>query len=768
MTGWREHDARLVGAAALAWAATAAGERGWSPALWALGGGGLLLAVLAGLVRPFLPTRRPVLGLLALSLLAGALAAVAAGARLHERETSALAVAARADAFVRVEGSVASRARPVGDGRLVAVDVEVTAVTVRGRRTAADVAAVVLGPPATWAAVVPGSSFAVRGPAHPPSAPSSVVALIIDTGDARIDGHAPRWSVLAQRVRSGLAEAASVNDPDTAGLLVALVDGDTSGISDLTTEQFRLSGLAHLLAVSGANVAIVTGAALWLLRLLRAPFALQVGGSATALVAFVLVAGPEPSVLRAAGMGVVMLVALASGRPRAAVPALCAAVLALLLLVSQLAVSVGFLLSVLATAGVVVLGAHWTGVLQTRMPTWLAASLAVAAAAAVTTLPVVVLLLPVVNLGSVLANVLAAPAVPIATVCGVLAALCAPLVLPVAELLCWCAGFCVRWIALVARVAADTDALQLALPPGAPAAGLVLGTAALLTALLAVSRRHPRVRAGVVGAVLGALVLSVPARCAILPWPPPQWVFAACDVGQGDATVVRVSADAAVLLDAGPDAGALERCLDDLGVTRLPLVVLTHFHDDHVAGLPAVLGERPTSRLVFGSFDGGPAEHAVRALAGAHDAAVQEVTAGWSTRIGGVHLEIVAPLAPIVGTTSDPNNNSLVVRVSVPGATMLVTGDLQHEAMSALVDCGCTRADVLKVPHHGSKNRDDEFLAQTGARIALVSAGADNDYGHPAPSTLAELRRLGMTVRRTDTDGTVLVVVRADGALALV
>jgi competence protein ComEC len=97
---------------------------------------------------------------------------------------------------------------------------------------------------------------------------------------------------------------------------------------------------------------------------------------------------------------------------------------------------------------------------------------------------------------------------------------------------------------------------------------------------------------------------------------------------------------------------------------------------------------------------------------------------------------------------------------------MLVTGDLQQEAMAALVDCGCLRADVLKVPHHGSKNRDDEFLAQTGARIALISAGEDNDYGHPAPSTLSELRRLGMTVRRTDTDGTVLVIA-TDGGLAV-
>ena len=767
MTAWREHDLRLVPLAAMVWAAIAFGELGWERATWLLAGACLLLVLLTLPVARWTAIQRAALVLVALSMLAGAVIALLAGMRLHERESSVVAAAARADGFVQIEGVASSRARLIGDDRMVVLDVDVHRVTYRGRTVDVDVRTVVMGARATWIGVLPGVRVAVSGVAHTPTGASSVVALIIDAGDSTISDQAPRWSVLAQHVRDGLQQAAAVNDSDAAGLLVALVVGDTSGISDLTTGEFRRSGLAHLLAVSGANVAIVTGSVLWVLRLMRAVFAMQVAGAAASLIVFVLVVGPEPSVLRAAGMGVVMLIALASGRPRAAIPALCAAVIVLLLFLPELAVSLGFILSVLATAGVVVLGSHWTGLLKERMPTWLAASLAVAAAAGLATLPVIVLLLPMVNLASVLANVVAAPAVPIATICGVAAALCAPVFLPAAELLCWIAGFCVRWIALVARIAAEPGPFQIPLPAGVFAAVIVVLAIAVLALLIILSRRRPRLRSAIGAAIVGSLILSVPARCALTGWPPQDWLFAACDVGQGDATLARVDARSAVLLDAGPEPGALDECLGELGISSVPLILLTHFHDDHVSGIPAVLGRRDSERLIFGAFDGGAVEQSIRSLATTNQTRVTEVARGWTGQVGQVHLEVVAPSTPILGTTSDPNNNSLVVRVTVRGVTMLVTGDLQQEAMAALVDCGCLRADVLKVPHHGSKNRDDEFLARTGARIALVSVGADNDYGHPAPSTLTELQRLGMTIRRTDTDGTVLVVAHADGGLAV-
>ncbi|MFV0534821.1 MAG: ComEC/Rec2 family competence protein [Cumulibacter sp.] len=767
MRDWRDHDARLAPAAATIWTVTALGEFGASGVLTVCVVASIGLALLSAPAAKWTALRRGVAILLGCCALAGAGAASLAAQRVNERESSPLAAAAAADAFVTIDGTAQSRARLVGDHRAV-VEVHVRAVTYRSETLSTDLNVTVIGEAQTWQSALPGMSVQVRGRAHTPDGPSSEIALIIDSGQSTLAQRAPRWSVLAHHVRDGLQRAAAVNDPDSAGLLAALVHGDTSGISDVTTQEFRRSGLAHLLAVSGANVAIVTGAALWAARLLRAPFVLQVGAAAAALIAFVLITGSEPSVVRAAGMGVVMLIALGAGRPRAAVPALCSAIIVILLLMPELAVSIGFVLSVLATAGVVVIGGYWTEVLAEHMPRFVAAAFAVAAAAGIATLPVIVLLLPVVNTASILANIVAAPAVPVATICGVLAALCASFAMPVAELLCWVAGYCVRWIALVARIAADADPFEFPLPAGVAATLIVTAALLVVVGAAALARGRAWMRVALGAFLVGALVLSVPARLVIDSGPGSDWVFASCDVGQGDATLARVSEDSAVLFDAGADPAALDECLDEMEVSAVPLILLTHFHADHVAGIPAVLGRREVQKVVFGMFDGGSAETTVREFASTHRVPVEEVAVGWQQILGGVHLEVVAPSEPMIGTSSDPNNNSLVIRVSTRGVTMLVTGDLQEESEAELVDCGCLSVDVLKVPHHGSKNRDDEFFKRTRARIALISAGEGNDYGHPAPSTVDELRSLGMLVRRTDLHGTIVVVLTADGDLAVV
>lgn len=758
MTHWREHDGRLVPAGLLIWIVTALGELGWDAALrWSL----VVLActaVTAAALGWRSQRHRFAAWLTALSCLAGIAIALLSAARLQERTSSPVSAAATADAFVRLDGAVESRPRQVGDSPArVVVQIAVSRIEYGGRVRAVDGSVVVIGPADAWGSVLPGAGVHVVGTAHEPDRSSSVIAVVVASDGSSVGAAAPRWSVLAEVVRTRLHEAASVNDPDPAGLLVALVDGDTSGIGPIVQQEFRLSGLAHLLAVSGANVAIVVGAVLWVVRLCRAPFALQIACGAIGLLAFVLIAGPEPSVLRAAGMGIVMLVALASGRPRAAVPALATAVIVLTCWIPALSISVGFLLSVLATAGIVVLGAEWTRRWSERMPVVVAAPLAVAASAGLATLPVVVLLLPMLNLGSLLANIVAAPAVPAATVCGVLAALLAPFAMPLAQILCFVGGFFTRWIAQVAHLAAAPGPTQVPLPPGTGAFLIVLGILALVVLAAWISRRHPLARTSLAATAVGVLVLATPVRCAVDRWPPPDWLIAACDVGQGDAVLARAGPGAAILLDAGPDPALLDRCLRELRIDALPLVLLTHFHDDHVAGVSAALGRRDIGRMIIGSYDGGAVESSIRALAGAWSVPVVEAGAGARFTAGEAALEILGPTRPILGTSSDPNNNSLVVRVEVGGLLLLVTGDAQVELMAAMTPCGCLQADVLKVPHHGSKNRDDAFLAATGAALALVSVGADNDYGHPAPSTITELERLGMTVRRTDRDGLILV-----------
>ncbi len=526
-------------------------------------------------------------------------------------------------------------------------------------------------------------------------------------------------------------------------------------------EDFRRAGLAHLTAVSGANVAITITAVLWPLRRRAVDRRIQAAVGGAALVCFVVLARPEPSVLRAAAMGAVTLLALASGRPRVAVPALAAAVCVLLLVDPVLARDPGFALSVLATAAIVLLAPGWSRSLRERgWPSLVADALAVSAAAGLATAPLVAALSGTVSLVSLPANLLAAPAVPPATVLGILATVVGAVLEPVGDVLVRAAGLPTSWLVLVAERAA-------ALPDAAPGwpAGL-LGAALLAVLLLTASWalwRFRRLRPLAVAVLIG-LVVGWPVRQAVRGWPPPDTVVVACDVGQGDALVLPVGPGEAVLVDAGPDIPAVDRCLDDLGIERLPLVLLSHLDADHVGGLAGAFDGRAVGVVATGSLS--PADDRLPAV----DAQVRRAGAerirlvpGERWEQGAVALEVLAPAPERATAAAESNDLSLVVRATVHGVRVLLTGDLGAEAEARLHGSGVDlRADVLKVPHHGSGDADPGFLAATRARVALVSVGADNTYGHPARTLLEMLARSGMTVHRTDRDGDVAVVGSAE------
>ncbi|MGH3362633.1 MAG: ComEC/Rec2 family competence protein, partial [Nocardioides sp.] len=249
------------------------------------------------------------------------------------------------------------------------------------------------------------------------------------------------------------------------------------------------------------------------------------------------------------------------------------------------------------------------------------------------------------------------------------------------------------------------------------------------------------------------------------------WVLVACDVGQGDALVLRAGPAAGVVVDAGPEPTTVDQCLDRLGITRLPLVVLTHFHADHVDGLPGVLGGRQVGSVEVSPV-ADPTEGAADVSRHLAAAGLRPALAPYAvTRsVGEVRLQVLAPVAgaplTVSGDGSAANNASVVLLAEVRGVRILLSGDIEPEAQLALARAWPgLRVDVLKVPHHGSRFQDLDFLLGLGARLALVSAGADNDYGHPAPETLAPLADSGARVLRTDLAGDLAVVVR-DGSLA--
>lgn len=759
----RAADLRLVPAAATTWTATAVGLHS-TPGVMAVAG--CLLAVLAVLV---FRSRRPWTAGLAVALAFAGAASLGMAARVAGRDSSPLARLAATQVSATVALTITDDPRRLTGGfdgvTRVLVAATATAVDSPGGRWRVDDDVVVLADAESWSGLLPGQRLSATGQLLPARGGDLAAAAFAARGPPDLIGSPPPLQLAAGSLRAGLVEAAGVLPEGPRGLLPGLVVGDTSTMDPVLVEQFRETGLSHLVAVSGANCAIVVGAVIWLFRWLglpRVPLALAAG---LALAGFVVLARPSPSVLRAATMGAIALIALASGRAKAAIPALAATVLLLVVFMPELAWSPGFALSVLATAGILALAPGLTRRMRARqVPAGVAEALAVSISACATTAPLIAALSSSVSLVSVPANVLAAPAVPPATVLGVLATLISPVSDTAAQGLVWLAGLPTRWLVLVAEHGSQVPDATVAWPGGAVGGGLF---AMLLVAVVAAAARWPALRPLGLAAACGLALVGLPVRVLGDGWPPPAWLFVACDVGQGDALVVNAGPQTALVIDAGPDPAAVDSCLRDLGVRRVPLLVLTHMHADHVDGLDGVLRGRSVGVIEVGARpDDESAWFGVRDAAARADVPIETARVGQVRSVAGVGVEVLAPARASSGTRSDANNSSVVLMVSSAGVRMLCTGDIEVDAQRALVRADLElSADVLKVAHHGSAYQDIAFLDAVDARVAVISVGSDNDYGHPSPGLIAELERLGMRVLRTDTDGAVALGVDVDGRL---
>jgi competence protein ComEC len=642
---------------------------------------------------------------------------------------------------------VSTDPRPMAGARTDGVFLRAVVVEITGRGTAWKVRSPVLVlAPASWADVRLGSTVALAGRLQPTEDGERALAAVLSVhGEPTLLETPGAWWRATEVLRASLRDAVAHRPAPERVLVPALVAGDDAGLDPEVAEEFRATGLTHLLAVSGTNLTLLLGALLVLARLVgvrgRGLLVLGMAG----VVGFVLLARTEPSVLRAAVMGVVGLLALTHGGGRA-VRGLGVAVTVLLLVDPTLATAPGFALSVLATGGIVLIGPRWRDALARWLPRWLAEAIAVPTAAQLACTPVVAALSGQVSLVAVVANLLAAPAVGPATVLGLLGG-CVGLVWPWAgRLLGTVATWCVGWIVVVAHRGA-----------GLPTAAVDWSTS---------------------GAARGAascvvLVVAVLVRPPVPGWPPDGWVLVACDVGQGDALVLATTPGHAVVVDVGPEPGVVGRCLDDLGVATVDLLVLTHFHADHVDGLSAVLGSHDV-REVWVSRVLDPADGARSVLADAAAAGVPLHPAPYAGawRSGATRLQVLWPTSGEPGTGpgdgTAANDASVVLLVEVAGLRLLLTGDLEPPGQAALARTLPDLAvDVLKVPHHGSSYQDLGWLTGLGARVAVVTVGEDNDYGHPAPSVLTALESAGARVLRTDTDGSVAVVAGEAGPSVL-
>jgi competence protein ComEC len=695
-----------------------------------------------------------------------ALVAVAGVAALQHvlLTTSPLAALADQGAVVDVELELTSDVRVVSGpyGDLQVVRAAATRVEGRGNAWTLDAPVVVMAP-ADWPRLPLGTRLDTTARLVPGD--GDVAALVRPSGEPAVVAEPDVWWDAASAVRRSVRAAVAGRDADARELVPALVVGDDGGLDPDLADDFRTTGLTHLLAVSGTNLTLVVGFLLVLGRWLgvRGPWLYALG--VLGIVGFVLTARAEPSVVRAAAMGAVALVGMGrNGRSRG-VRGLGVAVLGLLLVWPRLAVTPGFALSALATAGILLLAPVWRDALMRWTPRWAAEAVSVPLAAQVACTPVVAAISGQVSLVAVGANLLAAPAVAPATVLGLggglLGLVWDPLGVAVAAPAAWSAG----WIIAVARWGA-----------GVPTAAVEWGTGpvplALLTALCLLSvPLAPRLlgRPATTLACTGLLVVVMLVRPPSPGWPPRGWVLAMCDVGQGDALVLRAGPRSAVVVDAGPEPAPTDACLDRLEVTAVPLLVLTHFHADHVGGVAGVLDDREVGEVEgTGLLD--PPEGA-RATGRAVGQEPAPAAYGLTRRVGEVTLQTVWPrpgAGPGDPAESAPNNASVVLVAEVAGVRVLLTGDVEPSAQRALArDLAGLHVDVLKVPHHGSRHQDLDWLTSLRARLALVSVGADNDYGHPAPDLLSALSAAGASVWRTDVSGDVVVVVE-DGELGVV
>lgn len=576
---------------------------------------------------------------------------------------------------------------------------------------------------------------------------------------------------VAEHLRSGLRKAVDPTPADARGLLPGLVIGDTSRTPPDLTEAMQATGMTHLTAVSGSNIAVVGGMVLGLCVLVGVPRRWRPFVVALAILGFVVLARPEPSVVRAAAMGLIGLIGMSRSRRAAGLPVLSGAIVVVLVLDPWMSRSFGFALSALATLGLLLFTRPWGDAIARRLPSrlgFLGPAIAIPIAAQAMCAPLIVLLQGSVSIVGVVANLVAAPLVAPATIAGVVAAVVSVIADLPAQLVGWLGAVPTLGIARTARLMADVPGGTMPWPDGARGALLL----AALTVLLVLTGRWLG-RFAVLKPLVAVLVVALTAAMTfptrVVTWPPEGWRLAFCDVGQGDAAVVRTGPGRALVVDAGPEPAAVDGCLDSLGVSVVDAVVLTHFHADHVEGLPGVIGGREVGQVLVSPIAEPDYQvDEVTRWTRARGIPVSSVAAGDLLTFGDVTAEVWAPVRRIAAG-SVPNNASIVLAIHVGEVDALLLGDVEREAAHDLVlrmrrdpqmASAATHFDVVKTPHHGSANLDPALMAAVRAPIGIISVGEDNDYGHPTAAHLSMLRSNGYAAYRTDQRGHIALVER--------
>ncbi|MEY3180901.1 MAG: hypothetical protein RL583_61, partial [Actinomycetota bacterium] len=596
--------------------------------------------------------------------------------------------------------------------------------------------------------LLPGQRFSAQGRIVA-SKEARVAALVVIKDDFHILTPPSRWASALGAIRLGLRFLSG--DGNAGALIPGMVLGDTSKQSVEFKNSMRRSGLTHLVAVSGANFALVSAFVLWMMQFLFARMKFRLSATAISLIAFIALVRPSPSVLRAAAMAAVLLVAQGTKKGRDSLPALGFAMAAVVVVDPWQARDAGFALSVLATAGLLLFAPVLIEKLSIHLPGKLAQALAPPIAATVFCSPIIVALSGYLAPMSVIANLLAAPFVAPITIVGFIAALFSPFAPLISTVLIWFIRFPAGAIALIAHWASSFPVLTL---QSGKIGFLIVASFTLGSWLLKKWFKH---------IIVFTLVILISITW-LQRWPGGDWQVANCDIGQGDSMVINLGNHQGIVIDVGPDSVAEDRCLKALGIKEIPLLILSHFHADHVAGLTGAIKNRAVGQ-VWVSVNSAPLIESAKAQAALKGVEMIKAVRGMSARVGPLTIRVLWPtlsarsFEEMPGDGSQINNSSIATLITSDAFSLFAGGDLEPPVQEILVkDVG--PVDIYKVCHHGSKYQDLAFMSALHPRISIISVGAGNTYGHPAVQTLQALARLGSEVLRTDIDGAVAVQVR--------
>ena len=600
--------------------------------------------------------------------------------------------------------------------------------------------------------LIPGEKFSVTGVAFT-TPERRVAALIATTGNFVKLSEANYLQRLSGKIRDSFRKSAIKAGGPGGALIPGLVIGDTSLEAPSFILDMRRVGLSHLTAVSGANFAIIAAFLLWLSQWVFKRVRSRLILTSLVLIGFIFLVRPSPSVLRASVMCAVILIAKARGVKADSLPSLGLAIAFLVLMDPFQAIDPGFALSVSATAGILLFAPRLEIYLSQKFGhEKLAQVIAIPLAATIMCTPIILAISGLFSLVSIPANVLAAPVVAPITIVGFIAAMASPIFPSISHILLLIIKPLANFIVWISDSASDLPVLML------PKSYLGATIAILVIFLI----KFKKWLALLIFAVIALLIIALPGR-----WPGANWSVANCNIGQGDGLAINLGNHEALVIDVGPDAVLMDECLKDLGIKRIPLLVLSHFHADHVRGLDGVVSGRKVSSVWISNL-GQPESERDTAVLLLGNTPIHQATAGetieFESAKGKVKIEVLWPtkvqskFEALPGDGSAINNSSIALLITVGNLRIFSAGDLEPQAQEALLALSkIDPVDIYKVSHHGSSFLFEPLTSALRPTIALISVGARNNYGHPAATTVAALKALGAKTLRTDQDGAIAV-----------